>query len=114
MRVAYNASTYSAVNGGVEIRSEIADLVDGVNGEFGDGRPWPGRWEVVKGVWRNRYVRWVGWVRLWSEARVVKTRLQRWVEKGKNMMPPEERREIGVECLVNEMQILFENGWQHV
>lgn len=114
VRVAFNATTYSAVNGGIEIKSEIADLVDGVNGDVGDGRIWPGNWELVRGTWENRYVRFVGRVRIWTEGKVVKGRVRKWIEDGKLRDPPEKREERGLECLVNEMQVLFENGWQHV
>lgn len=110
MRVSYNASTYSKVNGGVEVRSDIMDLVSGVSG--GDGRSWPGKWEMVRGMWGNRLVRWTGWVKVWSERKMVEGRVRQWVKAGKEKGV--ERDERGVECMVNEMQVLFENGWQHV
>lgn len=53
-------------------------------------------------------------MRLWSEGRVVRRRVEKWVREGEKMRPKEERREDGVECLVNEMQVMFDNGWQHV
>ena len=93
VKVSYNQTTYGIVNPG-------------------DRRQWPGNWEMVKGIWANRRARWMVWVKLWSEARVVKQRVKKWTAKGK--IGGEERVETGVECLVNEMQVLFENGWQHV
>jgi hypothetical protein len=44
----------------------------------------------------------------------VRKRVENWVNKGKMMDPPETREEKGLECLVNEMQVLVYNGWQHV
>ena len=103
VRVSYDLTTYENVNPGAG-REDVLG---------GEGRQkWPGKWEAVSGVWSNRRARWVGWARGWSEALVVKRRLQKWIEKGEVL--GEEREEKGVECLVNEMQVLFENGWQHV
>lgn len=103
VRVTYNLTTYEDVNPG-------AGREDVLGGK--GRRKWPGKWEAVSGVWSNRRARWLGWVMAWSEAKIVKRRVERWVEKGKIL--GEEREERGVECLVNEMQILFENGWMHV
>ena len=93
VRVSYNQTTYGIVNPE-------------------DGGQWPGRWDMVRGVWKNREARWAGWVRLWSEKGVMRRRVARWVRKGRAV--GEEREEKGLECLVNEMQVLFQNGWQHV
>ena len=103
VRVSYNLTTYEDVNPGAG-REDV----------FGGKRreKWPGKWEAVSGIWRNREARWFGWMRAWSEAEVVRRRVERWVQKGKAL--GEDREERGVECLVNEMQVLFENGWQHV
>ncbi|KAH7354719.1 cryptococcal mannosyltransferase 1-domain-containing protein [Rhexocercosporidium sp. MPI-PUGE-AT-0058] len=112
VRVAYNASSYSKLNGGTEVKSPFGVGTTGVPG--GDGSFWPGGWEVVKGTWSNRYGRWMTKAKIWSENRTVLLRVQSWIEKGKNLNPPEERAEPGIECLVNEMQVLYQNGWQHV
>ncbi|PMD41764.1 glycosyltransferase family 69 protein [Hyaloscypha variabilis F] len=106
VRVAYNATTYAAVNHGVEVKADVGDFVDGVKG--GDGRPWPSKGERFWGVWGNRVQRWTGWVREWSEGRVVRKRVGKWARQEVG------RKEDGVECLVNEMQVMFDNGWQHV
>lgn len=64
---------------------------------------------------------------MWSESRVVMGRLEKWVREGEQAraragkigvgslkgLDLKERRE-GPECLVNEMQVMFDNGWQHV
>jgi len=114
VRVAYNATTYSAINHGVEVKADVGDFVDGVKG--GDGRPWPGKRERFWGTWANRVQRWTGWAKVWSEGRVVRARVRKWEKEGKGLEGKErkERKEDGVDCLVNEMQVMFDNGWQHV
>lgn len=112
VRVAYNASSYSHVNGGMEVKSSYPGVHTGI--PDGDGSFWPGGWEVVRGAWVNRWARWGKKAQIWSENRMVVGRVQRWIEKGKNLNPPEDRVEPGMECLVNEMQVLYQNGWQHV
>ncbi|KAL2070913.1 hypothetical protein VTL71DRAFT_13939 [Oculimacula yallundae] len=113
VRVAYNATSYSKVNGGMEVKSAFAgDKPPGIPG--GDGSFWPGGWEVFKGAWANRYGRWFTKIKIHSENRMVWLRVQEWIDKGKKLNPPETRVEPGMECLVNEMQVLFQNGWHHV
>jgi hypothetical protein len=112
VRVSYNASSYSQLNGGQLVKADITDIRDGIEG--GDGRKWPGQWEMWKGSWENRRMRIMGWIRVWSEERFVRRRVEDWKEKGRNLNPAEERKEVGIECLVNEMQVLFESGWMHV
>ncbi|KAK0103309.1 hypothetical protein ONS95_005339 [Cadophora gregata] len=112
VRVAYRAGPYSRVNGGMEIKSSIANENTGIPG--GDGSFWPGGFEVVRGAWANRWARWVTQVKIWSENKMVLGRVQTWVEKGRKLDPPETRFEPGMECLVNEMQVLYQNGWKHV
>ncbi|CZT00447.1 related to polysaccharide export protein (CAP59) [Rhynchosporium agropyri] len=111
VRVAYNGTVYSEVNGGTEIKSSYGDIA-GVPG--GDGSFWPGGLEVLRGTWENRFARRLKKIKIYSENKVVLTRVKAWMEKGKKLEPPENRVEPGVECLVNEMQVLFEGGWLHV
>ena len=106
VRVSYNLTTYENVNPGAGREAPLS-AIGGKRRE-----KWPGKWEAVRGVWSNRQARWFGWVRAWSEAKLVRRRVERWVEKG-NVLG-EERVEKGMECLVNEMQVLFQNGWMHV
>lgn len=94
VRVSYNATVYPIVNPGIH---ELQ---------------WPARSDMVKGMWRNRMSRWAGWVKLWSEGTVVRRRVGKWIKEGKKV--GEAREERGLECLVNEMQVLYDNGWQHV
>lgn len=43
---------------------------------------------------------------------MVEKRVLKWISKGKEK--GEKREERGLECLVNEMQVMVQNGWQHV
>lgn len=94
VRVAYKKDTYEKVNA---------------------GGGWLGRWDCVSGVWRIR----VGWVREWSwgwvERGRVGRRVRAWVGEGRMGDGKEEmREEKGVECLINEMQVLYQSGWRHL
>lgn len=72
----------------------------------------PAAAEAVVGAWLNR------WSRLWTgvqsslENWTIRSRLKRW-RKG---TPPGEpqRVEAGEPCLINEMQIMWKNGWRHL
>jgi len=61
---------------------------------------------ILGGLWENRLRRWLTTTRL--EMSIVNRRLAAWHgEDSKNI-------EKGKVCLVNEMQVLMENGWAHV
>ncbi|TEA13830.1 Alpha-1,3-mannosyltransferase CMT1 [Colletotrichum sidae] len=70
-----------------------------------EGESWVSVWRAVVGVWEGRARRWFSTddVKEW----VVRKRVQRWEEKGG-------RQEKGVDCLINEGQVLVWNGWAHV
>lgn len=97
VRVGYNAPAYEAVNPG-------------------PGIPWPSASERVMGMWRNRWARAVRAPRRVSERLVVRSRIRAWEKEGKEGegWREEDREEPGEWCLVNEMQVLAENGWAHV
>lgn len=57
-------------------------------------------------TWENRMKRW--FTTDWFKLRLVNDRLHRW----RGLDPT--RDEIGVKCLINEMQVLAGNGWAHV
>jgi Cryptococcal mannosyltransferase 1 len=96
VRVGYNLTTYEAVNP-----------------ETRDGRVWPPWREKVKGMWQNRMTRWLGWLKRASEWHRVKNRVRTW-EAEKVMDGRKPNREPALHCLINEMQVLVENGWMHV
>jgi hypothetical protein len=109
VRVSYNASSYSYVNGGAEVKAaEPYHPQYSVGSEKEQPGQWPRKWERVVGIWANRYARVTGWGRLWSEAKLIKHRVSKWEREEQG------REEKGLECLVNEMQVLFESGWKHV
>ncbi|OLN81110.1 Alpha-1,3-mannosyltransferase CMT1-like protein 2 [Colletotrichum chlorophyti] len=72
----------------------------------------PDPWAALVGSWANRYLRVRNRVQLVLERWVVEGRLRKWTEE----TPPGEapRREMGEMCLINEMQIMWMNGWKHI
>ncbi|KAH6670486.1 glycosyltransferase family 69 protein [Halenospora varia] len=128
VRVSYNATTYVKVNPQGPIPSlvlhdpeVIADLAK--ERKQGKGRrrgAWPEWGEMVGGMWRVRMVRWGVRGRVWSENRIVQGRVRAWEQKWRGIGDSEvegngeEKIENGKECLVNEMQVLYGNGWKHI
>lgn len=86
VRTAYSSETYKIMNAG----------------------RWPTWWQAVAWEWKWRFAR----IRVlglgWAETRIVEGRVARWEAEG------EGRVERARECLINEMQILYQSGWQHV
>lgn len=68
-------------------------------------------WTVV-GAWVDRANSWRVAVQTSLEARVVRKRLEAWMAE----TPAGESRryEPGEACLINEMQIMWSNGWKHL
>jgi hypothetical protein len=83
---------------------------DVVNSKWGR---WPSKREVLTGIWRNRWARWTEFPRRYTERFVVERRLGRWRSEEQRTRNAEVR-EGGIDCLVNEMQVLVENGWAHI
>ena len=67
---------------------------------------WPSLAQAYRGIWWNRLARWLATDRF--KSRTVRNRVAEWQTSG------EARFEDGVGCLINEMQVLVENGWAHV
>lgn len=84
VRVGYNAEAYRATH------------PDGT---------WVSTWDIFVGLWTNRLKRWTVWT---PERLVVRSRVAKWEQE------KEGNREPGEFCLINEMQVLAENGWAHV
>jgi hypothetical protein len=63
-------------------------------------------WQIAKALWENRIRRWTTsqFLKDW----VIRNRVKRWKTISKDDNEP------GALCLVNEMQILADNGWAHV
>lgn len=86
VRVGYNSSAYYAVGH----RPEAS---------------WPSTVSVVLGLWENRILRW--FTTKWLTDFRIKGLLADWRERDP------ENREVGEYCLINEMQVLIQNGWIH-
>ncbi|KAL2040512.1 hypothetical protein N7G274_006491 [Stereocaulon virgatum] len=67
---------------------------------------WPSVSQKILGIWKNRIWRWVTTTSLKDST--IKRRLRAWTK------PNAEHPELGAHCLINEMQVLIENGWAHV
>ena len=86
VRVGYSPEAYAAVH---------------------QARLWPPALvSTVAGIWANRLYRWISLPHLKSAT--VARRLRTW------KADDAERSEVGVQCLINEMQVLVANGWAHV
>ena len=70
------------------------------------GAYWPSVFGRVWGVWKNRVGRWTSTSKL--KDRTIESRLRAWEQGGRDLSEP------GRHCLINEMQVLVENGWAHV
>ncbi|OCK80823.1 glycosyltransferase family 69 protein [Lepidopterella palustris CBS 459.81] len=73
---------------------------------------WPSPRDRFIGIWRNRFVRMVGRPKRMLESLVVYWRMRGWERE--TGVKGEKRKEVGVQCVVNEMQVLVERGWLHV
>lgn len=90
VRVGYNVPVYQAVK----------------------GKRFPGPFATVVGGWANRWLRVMGRIKHDLEQLTVQRRLDQW----RSETPTGElsRTEVGVACLINEMQIMWQNGWKHL
>ncbi|CAK7241159.1 MAG: hypothetical protein STHCBS139747_002618 [Sporothrix thermara] len=95
VRVAYSASVYRQVRAG-----------------GADGGVFPGRLSAVYGTWTNRWQRALSSVQFVLESQTVLNRLRRWRAETPEGEPV--RNEPGAVCLINEMQIMWQNGWKHL
>jgi hypothetical protein len=68
-------------------------------------------WTVV-GAWANRLMSWRASLQSSVEARTVRKRLDQWMDETPKGGVP--RFEPGEACLINEMQIMWMNGWKHL
>jgi hypothetical protein len=75
---------------------------------------WPSRKERVQGIWRNRLARWYGFPWRYMEQYTIEKRIREWRDEGQRKKELDELRQDEHYCLINEMQVLIENGWAHV
>lgn len=66
---------------------------------------WASAWRISYGIWVNRISR---WTKVTFERQVIHHRVKQWMQEDAANAEP------GVFCLINEMQVLVENGWAHV
>lgn len=93
VRVGYNPMAYDIVKGSSK-------------------QPWPSLLARLFGLWKNRAARLAGAPRRVIEQTTVRWRLRKW--RNQRSEDDEERSEKGAHCLINEMQVLVENGWKHL
>ncbi len=67
---------------------------------------------AVRGMWANRWERAKSHVQFALESQMVLKRLRLWRAETPAGQPP--RSEPGAICLINEMQIMWQNGWKHL
>lgn len=67
---------------------------------------WPGMFGKIYGIWSNRIWRWSTSTTLKMSR--INSRLVAWSKGNPDISEP------GKICLINEMQVLVENGWAHV
>lgn len=98
VRVGYNIEAYEAVNpaGGNAIW------------------PYPNGWDRVRAVWRNRKERAYGWADRYMRMYRIHSKVRAWERNAGSANGGVVVGEAGVNCLVNEMQVLIANGWAHV
>ena len=97
VRVGYNPRAYSAVAGRAGPSARI----------------WPSLPIRFLGIWWNRLVRLPRAYKARLETRTVRQRVANW-EREKNDAGETNAGEVGEACLINEMQVLADNGWAHV
>lgn len=90
VRVAYSLPVYKQIRGAV----------------------FPGGFAAVHGAWANRWERARSHVQFALEGQTVLNRLRRWRSETPEGEPL--RNEPGAVCLINEMQIMWQNGWKHL
>jgi hypothetical protein len=89
VRVAYDRPTYEALHPG-------------------GGAAWVSPWGLFWGTWLNRVLGWASPLQGYVAQKWVKATVGRWEAQDTLNYEP------GGFCLVDEMQVLVFNGWQHV
>lgn len=72
----------------------------------------PNAFWTVFGAWVNRINRHFAGIQSSLETKTVEQRLQQWIKSAPKEGLP--RHEPGKACLINEMQIMWSNGWKHL
>jgi len=78
-----------------------------------ESHTWPGTTEKVKGIWYNKWARYTGFLWRYMERCLVYWRLRSWRDEMQREGQEKYHKE-GAHCIINEMQVLINNGWAHV
>ncbi|RDL36723.1 uncharacterized protein BP5553_06075 [Venustampulla echinocandica] len=73
---------------------------------------WPGRRERLVGMWSNRLARWTRIPRRFVERYVVNRRVRVW--RDETHRKGQDDNHDGTYCMINEMQVVVQNGWAHI
>ncbi|PSN65753.1 polysaccharide export protein [Corynespora cassiicola Philippines] len=73
---------------------------------------WPSFSDRIFGMWGNRWARYSGFLQRNIQHWIVWRRIQQWQSVGPR--GPNRWVEQGNICIINEMQVLVENGWKHL
>ena len=87
VRVGYQKESYDSMKAGDAPRSVFSYMID---------------------IWENRLRRWL--TSDYLKRYVVRSRITQWQRADASR----DRSETGVDCLINEMQVLVHNGWKHL
>lgn len=69
------------------------------------GKSWVSPMSIFRGLWVNRVAR---WTKFSLDEWTVRRRVAKWTKEDMGNSEP------GVFCLINEMQVIVENGWAHI
>ena len=109
VRVGYNEPAFLAVNPDFDHPTSSDTTTATATETHGSGSTgsWLSTWDIFTGLWKNRILRWT--TTSWFQRHMITGRVKAF-EKGH----PGAKGENGAGCLVDEMQVLVENGWAHV
>ncbi|KAF1958816.1 hypothetical protein CC80DRAFT_20570 [Byssothecium circinans] len=101
-----HADNHWSTKKGVFLNPNVRVAYNGTSFDALRAIPEMGIWDVYKGIWKNRLLRWTSSpvLKEW----VVGNRVKRWRKEHQKEVEP------GKFCLVNEMQVIHEKGWRHV
>ncbi|KAF7871521.1 hypothetical protein EAF04_003628 [Stromatinia cepivora] len=91
----------------VSYNSKSDDIVNSKGGR------WPSKREILKGIWSNRCARWIGFPLRYTERFAVERKVRLWRNEADRTGHAEVQEE-GIRFLINEMQVVVENGWAHI
>lgn len=107
VRVGYNRAAYDSVHPfGAAVPPTGNEEASEKRRSSGSGGSWVSLQQIYFGLWKNRLARWL--MTPWFEEREVRGKIERWAKQEAG------REEKGGFCVVDEMQIVVNNGWKHL